>query len=51
MAVLGLVLLLVGWLLGLHILFVIGIVLLVIGLILLALSFSATGPMNGRRYY
>lgn len=56
MIILGLALLLIGWLTGIGILWIIGVVLLIIGLILIALSFgggAATGPSPWyrRRYY
>jgi hypothetical protein len=56
MIILGIIALILGWLLGIGILWIIGIVLLVIGLILMALSFTggaAAGPSPWyrRRYY
>lgn len=46
MIVLGLVLLLVGWLVGIGPLETIGLVLLVIGLVLMLVGYA--GPVNGR---
>jgi hypothetical protein len=58
MIILGIICLVLGWLLGLSILWIIGVVLLVIGLILLALSFTGGAVAGGgpspwyrRRYY
>jgi hypothetical protein len=50
MIVLGLCLLLAGWLLGIHLLVVLGAILLVIGVVLLVLS-SAGRPVGGRNWY
>ncbi|HET7518704.1 MAG TPA: hypothetical protein VFN05_13635 [Actinomycetes bacterium] len=50
MLILGLVLLLLGWLLGIGILTTIGIILLVIGAVLLILG-STGRPVGGRRYW
>lgn len=50
MIVLGLVLLVVGWLVGIGLLETIGIILLVIGVILLVLG-SVGHPVGGRRYW
>lgn len=50
MVILGIVLLLAGFLLGIYILWVLGIICLVIGLILLALG-SFGRPVGGRRWY
>ena len=50
MVVIGIVLLLVGFLLAIPILWTIGIVVLVIGLILLLLG-STGRPVGGRRWY
>jgi len=47
MIVLGLILLLIGWLLGISILYTIGSILLVIGLILLVLGYAGR-PIGGR---
>jgi hypothetical protein len=50
MIVLGLILLLVGWLTGISILYTIGVVLVIIGVILFA--FGAAGrPVGGRQWY
>ena len=49
MIILGLVILVIGWLIAMPILITIGLVVLVIGLILLALSF--TGGGGGTRFY
>ena len=49
MVVLGLIILVVGWLLAIPILITIGLIVLVVGLILLALSF--TGGGTGGRFY
>jgi hypothetical protein len=48
--VLGVILLLVGWLTGLSILYTIGVILLVVGLILFALG-AAGRPVGGRQWY
>jgi hypothetical protein len=48
--ILGLVLLLIGWLTGIGILTTIGIFLLVIGVVLLILG-STGRPVGGRRYW
>ncbi|MEU7768273.1 DUF6131 family protein [Nocardia sp. NPDC049190] len=50
MIVLGLVLLIIGWLLGISLLTTAGIILLVIGLVLL-LAGSLGRPVGGRRWY
>jgi hypothetical protein len=50
MIVLGLILLLVGWLTGISILYTIGVVLVVIGVILFALG-AAGRPVGGRQWY
>jgi hypothetical protein len=50
MIVLGIILLVVGWLLGISILYTVGGILLVVGLILLLLG-SAGRPVGGRRWY
>ena len=50
MAILGLILMIVGFLLGIPILWTIGIILLVIGLILLVLG-AAGRELGGRRWY
>lgn len=48
--VLGLILLLLGWLTGLSILYTIGVILLVVGVVLFA--FGAAGrPVGGRHWY
>jgi len=49
MIVLGVVLILIGWLVGIGVLETIGILLLVVGLILLLLG--STGHYAGRRWY
>jgi hypothetical protein len=48
MIVLGIILLLVGWLIGMGILETLGIVLLVIGLVLMLVG--TAGPVGGRWY-
>jgi hypothetical protein len=48
--ILGLILLVVGWLLGLGILTTIGVILLIIGLVLLALG-GAGRPVGGRNWW
>jgi hypothetical protein len=53
MIVLGVILILIGWLIGLGILETLGIILLVIGLVLLLLGsvgHGVGGPWNGRWY-
>ncbi|WP_169813101.1 DUF6131 family protein [Nocardia jejuensis] len=50
MVVLGLVLLVIGWLVGIPILTTIGIIVLIAGLVLWALG-SAGRPIGGRRHY
>ena len=50
MIVLGLILLLVGWLTGLSILYTIGVILLVVGIVLFALG-AAGRPVGGRQWY
>lgn len=50
MLILGLVLLLLGWVLGIGILTTIGIILLVIGAVLWILG-STGRPVGGRRYW
>jgi hypothetical protein len=50
MIVLGLILLLVGWLTGISILYTIGVVLVIIGVILFALGASGR-PVGGRQWY
>ena len=50
MIVFGLILLLLGWLLGIGILYTLGVILLVVGLILLLLGFAGH-PVGGRRWY
>lgn len=50
MIVLGLILLLLGYLLGIGILSTIGVILLVVGLVLFLLG-SAGRPIGGRRYW
>ena len=49
MIVLGVILILIGWLVGLGILETLGIILLVVGLVLLLLG--STGHYAGRRWY
>jgi hypothetical protein len=48
--VLGIVLLVVGFLLGIHILWTLGIILVVVGVILVLLG-SVERPVMGRRHY
>jgi hypothetical protein len=50
MIVLGVILLLLGWLLGISILSTVGTILLVVGLVLLLLG-SVGRPLGGRRWY
>ncbi|HTF52237.1 MAG TPA: DUF6131 family protein [Pseudonocardia sp.] len=50
MIVLGVILLIIGWLTGISILYTVGGILLVIGLILLLLG-SVGRPVGGRRWY
>lgn len=50
MIVLGIILLVIGWLTGISILYTVGGILLVIGLILLVLG-SVGRPVGGRRWY
>ncbi|MFG2292711.1 DUF6131 family protein [Streptomyces sp. NPDC048603] len=50
MIILGVILLIVGWLLGLSILYTIGIILVVIGLILWILG-AVGHAVGGRRHY
>lgn len=50
MIILGVILLLLGWLLGISILTTIGIIVLIIGLIFLVLG-SVGRPVGGRRYW
>jgi hypothetical protein len=53
MIILGVLLLLLGWLLGISLLYTLGIILLVIGLVLLlvgSLGHGPAGPWNGRWY-
>ncbi len=50
MLILGVILLLVGWLTGISILTTIGIILLVVGAVLLLLG-SVNRPVLGRRYW
>ncbi|MEU0543249.1 hypothetical protein [Nocardia sp. NPDC005978] len=50
MVILGLVLLIAGWLLGFSLLTTLGIILLVAGVVLWALG-SAGRPVGGRRWY
>lgn len=50
MIILGIILLVLGWLIGIHLLFTLGIVLIVIGIVLEL--FGALGhPLFGRRHY
>lgn len=49
MIVLGLILLLVGWLVGISILETLGLILLVIGIVLMFVP-AVTGPFGGRWY-
>jgi hypothetical protein len=50
MIVLGLILLLIGWLVGISILYTIGEILLVVGLVLLLLG-GIDYPVGGRRWW
>nr|WP_272893887.1 DUF6131 family protein [Nonomuraea sp. MG754425] len=50
MIILGVILLLLGWLLGISILTTIGIIVLIIGLIFLVLG-SVGRPVGGRRHW
>lgn len=50
MIILGIILLLLGWLLGINILWTIGIILLVIGAVLYLLG-AVGRPIGGRRHY
>jgi hypothetical protein len=50
MIVLGIVLLLIGWLAGISILTTLGLILIVIGVVLLVLG-SVNRPVLGRRYW
>ncbi|WP_227981223.1 DUF6131 family protein [Nocardia spumae] len=50
MIILGIILLVVGFLLNIHVVWIIGIVVLVIGLVLLALG-AMGRSVGGRRYY
>lgn len=50
MIFLGVVLLVLGWILGMSILYTVGAILLVIGLILLLIGFAGH-PIGGRRHW
>ncbi|WP_214322538.1 hypothetical protein [Nonomuraea sediminis] len=50
MIILGLILLLLGWLTGLSILYTIGVVILIVGLVFLVMG-SVGRPAFGRRYW
>jgi hypothetical protein len=50
MIVLGIILLVVGWLIGIPILYTLGIILIVVGVILELLG-AVGRPMMGRRHY
>jgi membrane-bound ClpP family serine protease len=50
MLILGLVLLLIGWLTGIGILTMVGVILLVVGAVLMLLG-SVNRPVMGRRYW
>lgn len=50
MIVLGVILLLIGWLTGISLLYTVGAILLVVGLVLLLLG-SVGRPVAGRRWY
>ncbi|HEX4395176.1 MAG TPA: DUF6131 family protein [Mycobacterium sp.] len=50
MIILGVILLLLGWLLGIGLLYTLGAILLVIGLVLLLLG-GIGHPVGGRRWY
>ena len=51
MIIIGLIALLLGWLLGISILWIIGIVLLVVGLVLLVVGMTGRYTVGGRRYW
>lgn len=50
MLILGIILLLVGWFLGISILYTLGIILVIIGAVLLVVGFSGH-PIGGRTYW
>lgn len=50
MIVIGIILLLAGFLLGIHILWILGIIALLVGLVLLVAG-STGHPLGGRRWY
>lgn len=50
MLILGIILIVAGWLLGISILYTIGLILAVIGLILLLIGFAGH-PVGGRTWY
>jgi hypothetical protein len=50
MIILGVILLIIGWLTGISILYTVGGILLVIGLVMLLLG-SVGRPVGGRRWY
>ncbi|GAA3646638.1 hypothetical protein GCM10022224_006810 [Nonomuraea antimicrobica] len=50
MIIVGIILLLLGWLLGISVLYTIGIIAIVIGLVLLLLGFVGH-PVAGRRHW
>jgi hypothetical protein len=50
MIVLGIILLILGWLIGIQILFTLGIILIVVGVILELLGVAGR-PLFGRRHY
>lgn len=50
MIVIGIILLLLGFLLGIHLLWVLGIIALIVGLVLLLLGYIGH-PVGGRRWY
>ncbi|MET7331069.1 DUF6131 family protein [Nonomuraea sp. NPDC005650] len=50
MIIVGIILLLLGWLLGISLLYTIGIILLVIGLIFLVLGYVGR-PVGGRKHW
>ncbi|GAA5154530.1 hypothetical protein GCM10023321_26490 [Pseudonocardia eucalypti] len=50
MIILGVILLVIGWLTGISILYTVGAILLVVGLILLLLG-QVGRPIGGRRWY
>lgn len=51
MIILGIIALVLGWLLGISVLWIIGIVLVVLGLVLLVLGMTGSYLVGGRRYW